>query len=139
MNVAPAPVISATTRSPDSAGAAVPSALGSPVAACSPPGWQAATNSRVDRASTVVRKIDVFMGAPVVWRWRACLGCRHEMMFLLHDDDSAAGIGAGTQRPAKKAGPKAREQRREDIGWRRIPAPCSGQYAMFCDQYASIC
>src|SRR3546814_283872 len=68
MNVAPAPVMLAETLSPASAGAFAPGALASPVCAWLPDGWHAATNSSVDSASAVVRKMDVFMWAPVGWR-----------------------------------------------------------------------
>src|SRR3546814_1829601 len=64
MNVAPAPVMLAAILSPASAGAFAPGALASPVCAWLPDGWHAATNSSVDSASAVVRKMDVFMWAP---------------------------------------------------------------------------
>src|SRR3546814_12000442 len=64
MNVAPAPVMLAAILSPASAGAFAPGALASPVCAWLPDGWHAATNSSVDSASAVVRKMEVFMWAP---------------------------------------------------------------------------
>src|SRR5690606_32559241 len=93
MNVAPAPVMLAAILSPASAVALEPGALASPVCAWLPDGWHAATNSSVDSASAVVRKMDVFMRAPVGWRSCACLGSAHEMMFLLHPDDSSSRSG----------------------------------------------
>src|SRR3546814_20368626 len=88
MNVAPAPVMLAAILSPASAGAFAPGALASPVCAWLPDGWHAATNSSVDSASAVVRKMDVFMWAP--WGGASrLLGSAHGMMFLLPLDDSA--------------------------------------------------
>src|SRR3546814_15083144 len=82
MNVAPAPVMLAAILSPASAGAFAPGALDSPVCAWLPDGWHAATNSSVDSASAVVRKMDVFMWAP--WGGASrLLGSAHGMMFLL--------------------------------------------------------
>src|SRR3546814_13940618 len=107
MNVAPAPVMLAAILSPASAGAFAPGALASPVCAWLPDGWHAATNSSVDSASAVVRKMDVFMWAP--WGGASrLLGSAHGLMFLLHLDDSA--VANGTQWP-------------QSAKWRRARAP----------------
>src|SRR3546814_1462204 len=88
MNVAPAPVMLAAILSPASAGAFAPGALASPVCAWLPDGWHAATNSSVDSASAVVRKMDVFMWAP--WGGASrLLGSAHGMMFLRSEEHTS--------------------------------------------------
>src|SRR3546814_3419020 len=88
----------------------------------SPDGWHAATNSSVDSASAVVRKMDVFMWAP--WGGASrLLGSAHGMKFLLHLDDSAVANGLQWPESAKW---RSEEHTSELQSLMRI------SYAVFC-------
>src|SRR6476469_4205494 len=89
MKVAPAPVICAETWSPAAAVEAFP--LGVPL----PEGPQPATSRTVATARAVLRK-RWFMALSTTGG-RGVRRMRHEMMFLLHADDSGLDeSGAGT-------------------------------------------
>src|SRR3546814_13533489 len=101
MNVAPAPVMLAAILSPASAGAFAPGALASTVCAWLTDGWHAATNSSVDSARAVVRKMDVFMWA--TWGGASrLLGYAHGMMSLFHLADSSVANGPQWPAPAQR-------------------------------------